>query len=68
MSSRLGRKIHLVMMAVWAAQMVAVWFIPAGWRVLYLVQVSIYANIVGHWGGWSAERPVELEGEDSETK
>ena len=49
------------MMLFWAANLVAVWFMPEAWRIPYLVAVSIYANFVGHWGGWSAERPTEVE-------
>lgn len=48
-------------MAVWAVQMIGVWFMPASMRVMYLVVVSIYANFVGHWGAYSAETPVEQE-------
>lgn len=60
MKPRTGRRIHLTLMAFWATQFVLVWFLPASWRVPYLVQVSIYANFVGHWSGWSAERPTEV--------
>jgi len=55
------RRVHLALMCVWAVQMVVVWFMPGSWRVPYLVVVSIYANFVGHWGGYSAERPTEVE-------
>jgi hypothetical protein len=61
MSARTGRRIHLALMLFWAANLVLVWFMPESWRIPYLVTVSIYANVVGHWGGWSAERPSELE-------
>lgn len=33
--------------------------------VPWLVFISVYAIIVGHWSGWSAERPTEIEGEES---
>lgn len=49
------------MMIFWAANLIAVWFMPKEWRIPYLVIVSIYANFVGHWSGYSAERPSELE-------
>ncbi len=61
MTSRTGRKIHLAMMIFWGINLVAVWFMPPDWRIPYLVVVSIYANFVGHWSGWSAERPGEIE-------
>lgn len=48
------------MMCFWITQLAVVWFLPASWRVPYLIVVSIYANIVGHWSGWSAERPTEV--------
>lgn len=51
---------HLAMMCFWITQLAVVWFLPASWRVPYLIVVSIYANIVGHWSGWSAERPTEV--------
>ena len=61
MRARHRRRIHAWLMAVWAVQMVAVWFLPVSMRVMYLVIVSIYANFVGHWGAYSAETPVEHE-------
>lgn len=61
MSSETGRKVHLTLMLFWATQLVLVWFLPSDWRIPYLVFVSIYANMVGHWSGWSAERPSEVE-------
>jgi len=61
MSSLIGRRFHKVLMIVWAAQLGLVWFLPASFRIPYLMIVSIYANFVGHWSGWSAERPTEVE-------
>ncbi len=61
MTSRLGRQVHLAMMVFWAISLALVWFLPEPWRIPYLMVVSIYANFVGHWSGWSAERPTELE-------
>lgn len=60
MSSRKGRLYHAVMMAFWFSQMVAVPFFVSGWK-LYLLEISLYANFVGHWSGLSAERPTEVE-------
>lgn len=52
------------MMAVWFVQFGLVWLLSPDARIAYLVVVSIYANFVGHWSGWSAETPVEeQEGE-----
>lgn len=61
MSARVGRKIHLWLMAFWALNAIVVWFLPQSWRIPYLIICSIYANFVGHWSGWSAERPSEIE-------
>ena len=56
-----ARKIHLIMMVFWVINGIVIWFVPASWRIPYLVVVSIYANFVGHWSGYSAERPTEIE-------
>lgn len=61
MKAQTHRRIHAGLMVFWAANAVLVWFLPASWRIPYLVIVSIYANFVGHWSGYSAERPGELE-------
>ena len=61
MSSLIGRRFHKVLMIVWAAQLGLVWLLPSSFRIPYLMVVSIYANFVGHWSGWSAERPTEVE-------
>lgn len=65
MSPKIGRKIHIIMMAFWAINLGAVWFIPESLRIPYLMLVSIYANFVGHWSGWSAERPTEIVDKDN---
>jgi hypothetical protein len=51
---------HLILMGFWAANIVAVWFMPTPWLIPYLVVVSIYANLVGHWSAFAAERPSEV--------
>lgn len=63
MKAKTGRKFHIAMMIFWAINLMVVWFIPESWRIPYLIMVSIYANFVGHWSGWSAERPSEVEEE-----
>jgi hypothetical protein len=65
-SPRTGRRIHLALICFWAANLVAVWFLPQSWRIPYLVVVSIYANLVGHWSAFAAERPSEIAGERRE--
>jgi hypothetical protein len=60
MSPKGGRRLHFSMMAFWGVQMFVVLFVMAfDWR-LYLLELSLYANFVGHWSGWSAERPTEM--------
>lgn len=61
MNAKTGRTIHKWMMAFWLGNLIGVWFIPVSWRVQYIVLCSVYANFVGHWSGWSAERPSEIE-------
>jgi hypothetical protein len=60
LTPKLGRRLHLILMSFWTAQLFLVWFFPEDLRIPYLMLVSIYANVVGHWSGYSAERPVEL--------
>lgn len=59
MTPRTARRVHFCLMIFWAVNAGLVWLLPAGARIGYLVVVSIYANFVGHWSGWSAERPSE---------
>lgn len=48
--------VHFLLTIFWAINLVAVWFIPPSWRILYIVVVSIYANLVGHWSAYEAAR------------
>lgn len=66
MSPRTGRRIHLALICFWAANLVGVWFLPESWRIPYLVVVSIYANLVGHWSAFAAERPSEIADKEQE--
>lgn len=42
--------------------------LPVSWllkqSVPWLVFLSVYAIIVGHWSGYSAERPTEIADDD----
>jgi hypothetical protein len=59
MSPSLGRKIHLTLMILWVIPGLPVsWYLRES--VPWLVFISVYAVIVGHWSGWSAERPTEV--------
>jgi hypothetical protein len=49
--------VHGLLAIAWLAQIpLAIVF---GWieSIVYVSAISIYANVVGHWSGWSAERP-----------
>lgn len=60
MTPRAARMLHIFGMIVWGAQMFgAAALMKPGWQ-LYLIEISLYANFVGHWSGFSAERPTEV--------
>jgi hypothetical protein len=59
LSPKVGRIFHLAMMVFWFSQIIIVPFFVSGWK-LYLLEISLYANFVGHWSGLSAERPSEI--------
>jgi hypothetical protein len=61
-SSKTGRRIHLWLMLVWVVVGLPLSFLLRQ-SVPWLVFLSVYAIIVGHWSGWSAERPSEVEGQ-----
>lgn len=63
MKAALARKFHLGLALVWLGNIIAIPFFVSGWK-LYLLEISLYANFVGHWSGYSAERPTEIEGEE----
>jgi hypothetical protein len=54
-----GRRIHLALLILWVVPglPVSYWLRES---VPWLVFLSVYAIIVGHWSGWSAERPTEI--------
>ncbi len=59
-SSKTGRRIHLTLMGIWIVPGLPIsWYLRES--VPWLVFLSVYAIIVGHWSGWSAERPTEVE-------
>jgi hypothetical protein len=55
-----GRLIHKCLMIAWVVigLPVSYWLKNS---VPWLVFLSVYAIVVGHWSGWSAERPSEIE-------
>lgn len=59
MSPQRGRRIHLAAMAIWIVVGLPVSYVLRQ-SVPWLVFLSVYAIIVGHWSGWSAERPSEI--------
>ncbi len=62
MSPRTGRIIHLILLFVWLGPGLVVSYILRE-SVPWLVFLSVYAIVVGHWSGWSAERPTEVVSE-----
>lgn len=59
MSPQSGRRIHMTLMVIWIVVGLPVSFYLRE-SVPWLVFLSVYAIIVGHWSGWSAERPTEI--------
>ncbi len=59
MSPHKGRRIHLALMALWILPGIPISFYLRA-SVPWLVFLSVYAIIVGHASGWSAERPTEI--------
>jgi hypothetical protein len=54
-----ARRIHLGMLIGWIAiGLPASYFLRHS--LAWLVALSVYAIVVGHWSGWSAERPSEV--------
>lgn len=60
MKAETMRKIHLTLMVLWIVPGIPVSFLLRQ-SLPWLVFLSVYAIIVGHWSGWSAERPTEVE-------
>lgn len=59
MTPATGRRIHLVATIVWFVVGLPVSFLLRQ-SLPWLVFLSVYAIIVGHLSGWSAERPTEV--------
>jgi hypothetical protein len=54
-----GRRVHLTLLLTWAVVGIPVSYVLR-YSVPWLVFLSVYAIVVGHWSGWSAERPHEV--------
>lgn len=59
MKAHTRRNLHLVGAALFTVQLPVALLTPLKTSVPYLVAISIYANIVGHLSGASAETPTE---------
>lgn len=59
MRPEIGRRLHLGALALWIFPGLPLSFWLRN-SVPWLVFLSVYAIIVGHWSGWSAERPTEV--------
>lgn len=59
MTPETGRRIHLAMLLAWiiVGIPISMWLRQS---IPWIVFLSVYAIIVGHWSGWSAERPTEV--------
>jgi hypothetical protein len=60
MTAKTGRKVHLTLMCIWVVIGIPVSYYLR-YSIAWLVFLSVYAIVVGHWSGWSAERPTEVE-------
>ncbi len=58
MSPTTGRRVHLAMLALWVIAGIPVSIFLRN-SIAWLTFLSVYAIVVGHWSGWSAERPSE---------
>jgi hypothetical protein len=59
MSPQTGRRIHLTLLILWTVVGIPVSYYLRN-SIAWLVFLSVYAIIVGHWSGYSAERPTEI--------
>ena len=59
MSPQTGRRIHLALLFLWVFVGLPVSYVLRE-SITWVVILSVYAIIVGHWSGWSAERPTEV--------
>lgn len=59
MTPRTGRRVHLAAMTAWVVVGLPVSYLLRD-SLAWVVLLSVYAIIVGHWSGWSAERPSEV--------
>jgi hypothetical protein len=59
LSPKAGRRIHLTLMLAWLVVGLPVSYVLRE-SLPWIVVLSVYAIVVGHWSGWSAERPTEL--------
>jgi hypothetical protein len=54
-----GRRIHLAALILWLVVGLPVSYMLRN-SIAWIVFLSVYAIVVGHWSGWSAERPSEV--------
>lgn len=59
MTPETGRRIHLGLLIAWIVVGLPVSYVLRN-SITWLVVLSVYAVVVGHWSGWSAERPSEI--------
>jgi hypothetical protein len=54
-----GRRIHLALLILWVVVGLPISYLLRH-SIVWLVVLSVYAIIVSHAAGWSAERPTEI--------
>lgn len=59
MTPQTGRRVHLALMFAWLIVGTPV-SLYLRQSIPWLVFLSVYAIVVGHASGWSAERPTEV--------
>lgn len=59
MSPHTGRRIHLALLTGWLIIGLPISYLLRH-SLTWIVALSVYAIVVGHWSGWSAERPSEV--------
>jgi len=59
MTPKVGRRIHAALMIFWIVVGLPVSYLLRQ-SITWIVVLSVYSIIVGHWSGYSAERPSEI--------
>jgi len=65
MRSKTARRVHFALAVLWTVVglPLSIWL---RYSIPWLVFLSVYAIIATHWSGWSAERPVTIEVDETD--